>query len=205
MNGGNPGSQFSVQAARVFALWLADARSDDQVNDKLDLRASINELTRLKKSIKEVFNKNLGRVELRSCLVGLSKETLDVFKFVFGAASVSAPVVFDGYGRIDFGNFTSAASSWNDFRSRHPRRIQQGVSPNRVAVAVTRGQGLRVEFHGIAQSAKAVRGFVERNYTSSAAGGLTEPVALEAHAFIASNAAPMFPADAAYRNQLQIV
>jgi hypothetical protein len=106
MKGATAGSEREV----IFAL--ATDKPGEEVIDGMKIKTpaiseeSLVTLTRLTiqqvKSIRVKINAvralKLKHVAFRACSMGINKETLEAFRALFGAASVSAPKEFDSYG-----------------------------------------------------------------------------------------------------------
>jgi hypothetical protein len=71
-------------------------KSDKDVADLT--RLSESQVATLRAKMNQVRGMNLKHVAFRACNMGISKETMLSFRAVLGAASVSAPILFDSYG-----------------------------------------------------------------------------------------------------------
>lgn len=63
-------------------------------------RLSQTQVAALRAKMNQVRNLQLKHVAFRACNMGISPDTMEAFQKFFGAASVSAPVAFDSYGRF---------------------------------------------------------------------------------------------------------
>lgn len=69
-------------------------------------------VTTLRQKMNKVRAMRLKHVAFRSCDMGASRDTMRIFRMLFGAGSVSAPDVYDSYGAFGTGHLQTNLSGW---------------------------------------------------------------------------------------------
>jgi len=109
----------------------------------------------------------LKHVAFRACNMGIKVETLETFRFFFGAASVSAPTQFDSYGRFS-PSIGSDVAAWakSKRKSGFHISVDEGVAFGTKAT----DNGLVYSIVAHASSRDAFRAWVRKHVADGAWG-----------------------------------
>ncbi len=152
---------------------------------------------KLKGLIQKVQSLGLDRVDLRSCNIGKNDVTLSKLQVFFGCNTACAPSIYDGFGIINFGGFTSDSGVWQAWLKKHPGASMKGAGPpDRCAIMAQYTPHFQVD--GLADSKEAVQSWVKAHLPpgSYSAG----PVYF--HAFTDLADQPVFAGDPGFRAKL---
>lgn len=82
----------------VDSAKAAIERKIDEMKSAIDIKSD-DDILRVAKKMADVRKKQRGIIELRTCNMGLSKDTLEFFREQFNANSLGAPNVYSAFGR----------------------------------------------------------------------------------------------------------
>lgn len=111
--------------------------------------------------IHDVRALKLGRVDLRACIIGSKKTTLEKLKAFFGCSRCCAPVSFDVFGTIDPG--TPGPTAIEKLRKKFKDSLVTGTAPNRFALHV---DAFGTTYDAAADSKTAVKNWVRAHLPS---------------------------------------
>jgi hypothetical protein len=126
---------------------------EDQIAPRLFF--SKDDFLKFWEQIQTVRKLKLGRVELRSCNTGTSKETLKSLKWFFGCSSCCAPISFDIFGTIDVGS--PGPTAVDTLLKKFPQAKITGAKPDRFGLHVN----LLNIFNSAAESEKAISNWLD--------------------------------------------
>ena len=158
----------------------------------------IRDSVKLVDRIEKVRKLNLGRLEFRSCSLGLSAFTLGRLQKLFRCASVCAPKLLDAYGSV-VPTFSTRAASWQRWRTTYSKLKVEGATPHRVGFSV-KIVGSKVKAACIAESLPGLKSWLKRRFSISR----YRRGAFFYH-FMTNGAVAVYPTDADYRKNLNIV
>ena len=134
LNIGNSKNQVQLDSEVIAAIRRnSNGKSSDSETAHI-LKLSESEFGRLKSLISSVQELQLDRVDLRACNVGANDVLLSQFQVFFNCQTACAPVIYDAFGLMKFGMFSSDSMTWKKWIDKHPGATLTGQPPNRMAL-----------------------------------------------------------------------
>jgi hypothetical protein len=206
-----PGARSGAEAQVILALAADRSREEVEYGTKIKTPiksdkdvADLTMLTEdkvstLRMKMNQVQKMNLKHAAFRACNMGINKDTMVAFRNFFGAASVSAPRLFDSYGK-----FAPAILGGLEDWAKAKRKKGYHISiDDDVAFGIKKTDNFIYTIEAAATSKDAFKDWVANHIADGAWG--SEGVIY--HGMVAEHAAPTEPIvyfvqDTEFKNQL---
>jgi hypothetical protein len=125
-------------------------------------------VTALRQKMSKVRARKLKHVAFRSCDMGASRETMGLFRMLFGAASVSAPDVYDSYGHFNPGNPEPKLAAWVKAQKNNNFYV---IVEDKVAFGIRWGRGISYQIVFAGETADAIKAWVKKHIRDDYSSG----------------------------------